>query len=390
MKNLSDIPELRQSILIILLLTVFTALFTPHDASALSSKFRNEFIYNRRANMLLQQEALVRDNKDIMPTEIELLIADALAYKNTFDERMYLLDMAKAMASVFSHQFGDDSFVLKIRSIQDMELAKEEAHQADVARWQGYMELRESFLMKEHLPQMEAAGLDAVVFPHWAHKLLFKCKACHESTFSPKIGSNDMTHEKFVAGMQCATCHNGQVVFSTEAGTDCARCHIEGGPGGVTPYAAINIEEVANAASKVGAVWMPERLTNGQLPLDHLGAIDWVKLGESGAIEPAGAIGSEGVGEVRDNVIIFSNSESTVEDVPFSHTTHSERVACATCHDALFTETLGDNQVKMESMGKGSHCGACHGKASFPLTDCTRCHSITPSEHPEGALTRSK
>ena len=29
----------------------------------------------------------------------------------------------------------------------------------------------------------------------------------------------------------------------------------------------------------------------------------------------------------------------------------------------------------MVEIGQGQWCGKCHGRVSFPLTDCVRCHS---------------
>jgi len=48
---------------------------------------------------------------------------------------------------------------------------------------------------------MAEVGLSPVVFPHWTHRIQFKCKACHES---------------------CGNCHNGKIAWDP---LYCDRCH---------------------------------------------------------------------------------------------------------------------------------------------------------------------
>ncbi len=74
----------------------------------------------------------------------------------------------------------------------------------------------------------EAQGTSAVppaVFPHWSHRIRFRCYVCHETPFAMKAGANEITMEKMQKGESCAMCHNGVVAFPVEFRT-CARCHV--------------------------------------------------------------------------------------------------------------------------------------------------------------------
>ena len=69
-----------------------------------------------------------------------------------------------------------------------------------------------------------ATGFDPVVFPHWRHRIHFRCAVCHEQIFEMKRGATLITMEKLNQGEQCGKCHNGRIAFNVEFQT-CARCH---------------------------------------------------------------------------------------------------------------------------------------------------------------------
>ena len=75
-----------------------------------------------------------------------------------------------------------------------------------------------------------AAGADQgtppAVFPHWAHRIRFKCYVCHDAIFQMKAGSNPVTMDDIRAGKFCGVCHNGKIAFAVGFET-CARCHRE-------------------------------------------------------------------------------------------------------------------------------------------------------------------
>lgn len=71
-------------------------------------------------------------------------------------------------------------------------------------------------------------GMRPVVFPHWFHRIRFRCKVCHgELGFKMRAGSNDVRMNDIINGKFCGMCHNGQVAWSPER---CDLCH-SGKPG---------------------------------------------------------------------------------------------------------------------------------------------------------------
>ena len=76
----------------------------------------------------------------------------------------------------------------------------------------------------------EQRGMPPVVFPHWLHRLEFKCKVCHPALFEMKAGANNIDMKKIVDGQFCGKCHNGEVAWKP---VECARCH-SGQPGMTT------------------------------------------------------------------------------------------------------------------------------------------------------------
>ena len=74
----------------------------------------------------------------------------------------------------------------------------------------------------------EQAGMAPVVFPHWFHRVRFRCMVCHsELGFEMRAGANDVTMNEIVQGKFCGRCHNGEIAWTTE---NCGLCH-SGMPG---------------------------------------------------------------------------------------------------------------------------------------------------------------
>ncbi|MBI5562861.1 MAG: hypothetical protein HY894_08455 [Deltaproteobacteria bacterium] len=69
---------------------------------------------------------------------------------------------------------------------------------------------------------MQKAGVNPVVFPHWFHRIRFKCKVCHEDIFIIKKGANDINMTKIMNGDFCGRCHNGLIAWEP---LYCDRCH---------------------------------------------------------------------------------------------------------------------------------------------------------------------
>jgi len=71
-------------------------------------------------------------------------------------------------------------------------------------------------------------GMRPVVFPHWFHRIRFRCKVCHyELGFKMRAGANDVTMADIIDGKFCGMCHNGEIAWSVE---NCDLCH-SGRPG---------------------------------------------------------------------------------------------------------------------------------------------------------------
>jgi c(7)-type cytochrome triheme protein len=69
----------------------------------------------------------------------------------------------------------------------------------------------------------DAAGMRPVVFPHWFHRVRFRCKVCHADLgFQFKAGGNQINMLKIIDGQFCGACHNGEIAWSAE---NCNLCH---------------------------------------------------------------------------------------------------------------------------------------------------------------------
>ena len=74
----------------------------------------------------------------------------------------------------------------------------------------------------------EDAGMRPVVFPHWFHRIRFRCKVCHADLgFKFQAGGNEISMLKIIDGEYCGACHDGNIAWSVE---NCNLCH-SGKPG---------------------------------------------------------------------------------------------------------------------------------------------------------------
>lgn len=74
----------------------------------------------------------------------------------------------------------------------------------------------------------EAAGMRPVIFPHWFHRIRFRCKVCHnELGFEMRAGANEVTMGDLNAGRFCGMCHDNEIAWGLE---NCGLCH-SGRPG---------------------------------------------------------------------------------------------------------------------------------------------------------------
>jgi len=74
----------------------------------------------------------------------------------------------------------------------------------------------------------EREGMRPVIFPHWFHRIRYRCKVCHsELGFQMRAGGNDVLMSDIIEGRFCGMCHNGEIAWSVD---NCDLCH-SGKPG---------------------------------------------------------------------------------------------------------------------------------------------------------------
>lgn len=67
-------------------------------------------------------------------------------------------------------------------------------------------------------------AIPPATFPHWIHRIQYRCYVCHPKVFEMKAGANEITMEKMRQGESCGACHNGAIAFGVDF-QNCGRCH---------------------------------------------------------------------------------------------------------------------------------------------------------------------
>ncbi len=263
-------------------------------------------------------------------------------------------------------------------------------------------------VMAETAEGMKEGEVEAVVFPHWFHRIRFRCKVCHEDTFKTDKGTNKIDMDSISAGESCGICHDGTVAWDA---LECESCHFYPLDQVAQDKAAQNQEpqnpedilfagrtgkvagrgdrrHPSGSAFKWGSGWQPRALALTSLPKDKYGLVDWVELTRKGTVLPKGSIDpddplyespvhyefdEEGEEDIED--ILIPVKSETISAVVFPHTLHAWWLNCKSCHPKRFTRTAGETRMTMKEMAKGKYCGECHGKVAFPLEDCVKCHN---------------
>ena len=93
----------------------------------------------------------------------------------------------------------------------------------------------------------DGAGMRPAVFPHWFHRIRFRCKVCHADLgFKFKAGGNQIDMVKIIDGQFCGASHNGNIAWSVE---NCNLCH-SGKPGTPTQ---VHLSTISSLAAPGGA-----------------------------------------------------------------------------------------------------------------------------------------
>ncbi len=96
----------------------------------------------------------------------------------------------------------------------------------------------------------DAAGMRPVIFPHWFHRVRYRCKVCHADLgFEFKAGGNNISMLNVIDGQFCGACHNGEIAWSVE---NCNLCH-SGKPGTPTQVHESTIQKLVAPAVQGGA-----------------------------------------------------------------------------------------------------------------------------------------
>lgn len=290
-------------------------------------------------------------------------------------------------------------------------------------------------VMNKTAESMRKVGVKDVLFPHWFHRIRFKCKICHENIFVLKAGKNDINMNLIMRGEKCGVCHNGIGAWES---LYCDRCHsLEPGwsPGVIhkskynpqvhdktaasssrkildpeDPKSLIYLDAageiagtgdikksgVASVYAKIGSGWHPAALIETGLPLDKYGLVDWVKVVIDKRINPQYSLEPDVKPEgepIFDAKILFEMKGDFTDNVLFPHFIHSWWLSCEICHStvdgAIFEPVAGNNNIKMTEMVDDKWCGRCHNGVAFPLVDCKRCHNMERTKKPdEGVILR--
>lgn len=66
-------------------------------------------------------------------------------------------------------------------------------------------------------------GMRPVIFPHWFHRIRFRCSVCHvQIGFKMRAGGDDITMLGIVNGKYCGACHNNKIAWGP---VHCNLCH---------------------------------------------------------------------------------------------------------------------------------------------------------------------
>lgn len=117
------------------------------------------------------------------------------------------------------------------------------------------------------------------------------------------------------------------------------------------------------------------------LPADTHGKVDWVSALAQGLIKPRANLSGRGRMKRRFDAIVMRKTRD-MPWVSFPHAQHTEWLDCSNCHPEPFRERKGGNEITMDTIMRGKHCGTCHDRVAFSIFACERCHSIPHAGSP--------
>lgn len=120
-------------------------------------------------------------------------------------------------------------------------------------------------------------------------------------------------------------------------------------------------------------------------PKDRRGEVDWVRTLREGVIEPRKSRTDDEWERVIMKPMALDILMKNTAEMPwvlFPHYQHTEWLACANCHPAIFIPQEHANPINMTRILRGEFCGRCHDKVAFSLWTCERCHSVPHENSP--------
>jgi c(7)-type cytochrome triheme protein len=103
--------------------------------------------------------------------------------------------------------------------------------------------------------------------------------------------------------------------------------------------------------------------------------VDWVDALDRGLVTPRYDLLDPDKKPIIMDLNIVREVKGSMPDVVYPHKQHTEWLDCSNCHPSIFIPQKGANALSMASILVGQQCGVCHGKVSFPVSECRRCHS---------------
>ncbi|ROR32918.1 c(7)-type cytochrome triheme domain-containing protein [Inmirania thermothiophila] len=145
------------------------------------------------------------------------------------------------------------------------------------------------------------------------------------------------------------------------------------------PLARDGIHDPASPA--IGVLQEPAEALS-KLPEDYAGnQVRWVRALEEGHIDPLPSLRDPDFEMPVLDLDIVLPETASMHMVRFPHKPHTQWLDCKNCHPKIFVPKYGGNpQLGMFAVLMGEYCGRCHGAVAFPLTECSRCHSVKRSE----------
>ena len=114
------------------------------------------------------------------------------------------------------------------------------------------------------------------------------------------------------------------------------------------------------------------------LPKSTMGnRVDWTKALNDKNISPLADRRDPNVKQKAMDAQIVREVKGSMPDVVFPHKTHTQWLACGSCHPVIFAAEVNPrlNPMSMAAISLGQSCGVCHGTVAFPVAECRRCHA---------------